>query len=167
MDKKNRLSLLKRLSISFKFILIFLSSNSYIAYGQEIIDHNILYYKNHRGPNTLNIEVVNLKNNEGFLILGLFDENKKEVLSVKNIIIVDRKTNIKIDSLKSGKYVVRFWHDSNKNGKLDTNFIGIPKEEFGNSNNIKPNFGPPKFEDMIFKIDNDMILKMIAQNLNL
>lgn len=167
MDIKNRPSLIKCISTGLKFLLIFLSSNSYIAYGQETIDHNILYYKKHRGHNTLNIEVVNLKNNEGFLILGLFDENKKKVVTVKNIIIVDRKTNIKIDSLKSGKYVVRFWHDSNKNGKLDTNFIGIPKEEFGNSNNIKPNFGPPKFEDMIFKIENDMLLKMKAQSLNL
>lgn len=167
MDIKNRLSLIKCLSIGLKFLLIFLSSNSYVSYGQEIIDHNILYYKKYKGDNTLNIEVVNLKNNEGFLILGLFDENKKEVVTVKNIIIVDRKTNIKIDSLKSGKYVVRFWHDSNKNGKLDTNFLGIPKEEFGNSNNIQPKFGPPKFEEMIFEIKNDFYLKMIAQSLNL
>lgn len=167
MDIKNRLSLIKYLSIGLKFLLIFLSSNSYVSYGQEIIDHNILYYKKYKGDNTLNIEVVNLKNNEGFLILGLFDENKKEVVTVKNIIIVDRKTNIKIDSLKSGKYVVRFWHDSNKNGKLDTNFLGIPKEEFGNSNNIQPKFGPPKFEEMIFEIKNDFYLKMIAQSLNL
>jgi len=164
---KNRLSVSKYLSKSLKFLVIFLSLNSYVSYSQEIIDHNILYYKKYKGHNTLNIEVVNLKNNEGFIILGLFDENKKEVVTVKNIIIVDRKTNIKIDSLKSGKYAVRFWHDSNKNGKLDTNFIGIPKEEFGNSNNIQPNFGPPKFEDMIFKIENDMLLKMIAQSLNL
>ena len=164
---KNRLSVSKYLSKSLKFLVIFLSLNSYLSYSQEIIDHNILYYKKYKGHNTLNIEVVNLKNNEGFIILGLFDENKKEVVTVKNIIIVDRKTNIKIDSLKSGKYVVRFWHDSNKNGKLDTNFIGIPKEEFGNSNNIQPNFGPPKFEDMIFKIENDMLLKMTAQSLNL
>ncbi|MAD12012.1 MAG: hypothetical protein CMC04_04755 [Flavobacteriaceae bacterium] len=164
---KNRLSVSKYLSKSLKFLVIFLSLNSYVSYSQEIIDHNILYYKKYKGHNTLNIEVVNLKNNEGFIILGLFDENKKEVVTVKNIIIVDRKTNIKIDSLKSGKYVVRFWHDSNKNGKLDTNFIGIPKEEFGNSNNIQPNFGPPKFEDMIFKIENDMLLKMTAQSLNL
>ena len=71
------------------------------------------------------------------------------------------------DRLKMGDVCWYGEGDLNKNGKLDTNFIGIPKEEFGNSNNIQPNFGPPKFEDMIFKIENDMLLKMTAQSLNL
>ena len=150
-----------------KFILILFSANFYFVSGQEIKDYNILYFTDERGPFSLEIEVGKLENDLGFLMLGLFDENKNKVIAVKNIPIVDLKSIIKIDSLKSGNYAVRFWHDSNKNGKLDTNFLGIPKEEFGNSNNIQPKFGPPKFEEMIFEIKNDFYLKMIAQSLNL
>ena len=42
--------------------------------------------------------------------------------------------------------------DINANGKLDSNFIGIPKEPVGFSNNCKGKFGPPKYEDCAFKI---------------
>jgi hypothetical protein len=42
--------------------------------------------------------------------------------------------------------------DENENGKLDTNFFGIPKEQYGFSNNTKA-FGIPKFEAAAFAID--------------
>jgi uncharacterized protein (DUF2141 family) len=35
-----------------------------------------------------------------------------------------------------GTYAVKFHIDENENGKLDTNFLGIPKEQYGISNNI-------------------------------
>jgi uncharacterized protein (DUF2141 family) len=37
--------------------------------------------------------------------------------------------------LKPGKYAVSAFHDADKDGKLKTNFIGIPKEPVGVSNN--------------------------------
>ena len=42
--------------------------------------------------------------------------------------------------------------DENENEKLDTNFFGIPKEQYGFSNNTKA-FGIPKFEAAAFAID--------------
>jgi len=41
-----------------------------------------------------------------------------------------------------GKYAVSVFHDENSNGKLDTNFLGIPREGVGASNNAKGHFGP-------------------------
>ena len=35
-----------------------------------------------------------------------------------------------------GTYAVKLHIDENENGKLDTNFIGIPKEQYGISNNV-------------------------------
>ena len=35
-----------------------------------------------------------------------------------------------------GTYAVKLHIDENENGKLDTNFLGIPKEQYGISNNI-------------------------------
>jgi uncharacterized protein (DUF2141 family) len=36
-----------------------------------------------------------------------------------------------------GTYAVKLHIDENENGKLDTNFLGIPKEQYGISNNIQ------------------------------
>ena len=81
--------------------------------------------------NTLNIEITELNNNNGSIVLELLDENENQILAFNNIPIVDNRSIFKIDSLSSGKYALRFFNDDNENGKLDTNLFGIPKEEFG------------------------------------
>ena len=52
-------------------------------------------------------------------------------------------------------------HDENRNGKLDTNFLGIPKEGVGASNNPKSRFGPPSFEESMFVLDCPELSKEI------
>jgi uncharacterized protein (DUF2141 family) len=46
---------------------------------------------------------------------------------------------------------VSAFHDENSNGKMDTNFVGKPREGVGASNNAKGHFGPPKFDDAAFR----------------
>ena len=56
--------------------------------------------------------------------------------------------------LPPGHYAVSVYLDENQNGKLDINFIGIPKEPVGASNNPKPHLGPPRFKDCTFGMGN-------------
>ena len=35
-----------------------------------------------------------------------------------------------------GTYAIKLHIDENENGELDTNFLGIPKEQYGTSNNL-------------------------------
>lgn len=53
----------------------------------------------------------------------------------------------------AGTYAVTVYHDANGNGRLDTNWIGIPKEPVAVSNNAKGRMGPPKFKDAKFVVD--------------
>ncbi|HOW50971.1 MAG TPA: DUF2141 domain-containing protein [bacterium] len=53
----------------------------------------------------------------------------------------------KFEGLTPGDYAVAVMHDENDNGQIDTNWIGIPKEGLGVSNNAKGVMGPPKFKD--------------------
>ncbi len=50
-----------------------------------------------------------------------------------------------------GRYAVSVFHDENSNGKMDANFIGIPKEGVGASNDAKGRLGPPKFDAAAFQ----------------
>jgi len=61
-------------------------------------------------------------------------------------------TELTIPNILSGEYAVAVFADMNGNGKLDSNFIGIPKEPVGASRDAKGSFGPPKFADAVFKI---------------
>lgn len=51
-----------------------------------------------------------------------------------------------------GRYGVAVMHDENSNHKLDRNFIGIPKEGFGFSNNPKVGFSAPGFDSVAFQV---------------
>jgi len=56
--------------------------------------------------------------------------------------------------IPSGVYAVAIYHDSNSNGKLDKNFLGIPKENYAFSNNASGTFGPPDFKDAAFILED-------------
>jgi len=49
-----------------------------------------------------------------------------------------------------GEYAVSVFHDENSNGKLDRNFMGMPKEGVGASDDAVGHFGPPKYDDARF-----------------
>jgi uncharacterized protein (DUF2141 family) len=102
----------------------------------------------------LEIEITGIKNNTGKIMLQLMDPDEKTV-SEKMSEIKDQKCLILIENLKPGKYAVRYFHDENLNGEMDTNFMGIPKEGYGFSNNAKGSFGPPPFEKWLFEISAD------------
>ena len=54
--------------------------------------------------------------------------------------------------LPAGTYAIGIFHDVNLNNKLDNNFFGIPKEQYGFSNNARALFGPPEFGAAAFEL---------------
>ena len=71
-------------------------------------------------------------------------------------------TEFIFSNLKSGKYALSVMNDQNGNKIIDKNLIGIPKEEWGVSNNVRPTLRAPKFEEAVFDIDekSDLTLKI-------
>jgi uncharacterized protein (DUF2141 family) len=111
---------------------------------------------------SLTVNVRKLKNNEGMVYLVLQDPTKKAIQQ-QFVPINKKEAQALFRNLKPGKYVVRLYHDENNNKKLDTGLFGMPTESWGNSNDVKAHFAPPKFDDMIFSIENDLT---ISVNLN-
>ncbi len=77
-------------------------------------------------------------------------EGDTSVYIGKILPIINREVVIELDSLKFGEYAVKTFHDKNKNGKLDLNFLGIPTEDYGYSNNARSWFGPPSWDKAKF-----------------
>ncbi len=59
--------------------------------------------------------------------------------------IMGGRATCEFPGVPGGVYAVSVFHDENLNGRLDTNWLGIPREGVGASNNPKPRMGPPKF----------------------
>lgn len=108
------------------------------------------------GQTPLTITITNIQNTKGSMRIGIYNADKdfpNENDTYKNKVYKVSKTGsmlIKITDLPYGEYAIGFHHDENKNGKMDKNFIGIPKEPFALSNNFKPLFSAPDFEDCKF-----------------
>ena len=68
------------------------------------------------------------------------------------IVMVEAGTSTFEYELPAGQYAVGIFHDVNLNNKMDNNFLGLPKEQYGFSNNTRGLFGPPSFEDTAFEL---------------
>ncbi|MCT4643140.1 MAG: DUF2141 domain-containing protein [Bacteriovoracaceae bacterium] len=102
---------------------------------------------------TINIKRYKAKSKPRIGVL-VFDKEKGFPKKEDSAIFRDffHSSNIKI-KLKKGTYAISVFEDENNDGKLNTNFIGIPKEGVGFSNNSKLIFGPPDFEDSKILLD--------------
>jgi uncharacterized protein (DUF2141 family) len=56
-------------------------------------------------------------------------------------------------NIPKGIYAISIFHDRNNNGEIDKNFVGIPTEGYGFSNNIKHKFTSATFEEAQFSIN--------------
>lgn len=107
----------------------------------------------------LTVQISGLKNNTGLVQVGLFNSEGTFLKTAYKGVSSEIKSNsaiVTFSNIPKGKYAISAYHDTNKNGKLDTNFIGIPKEDFACSNNAKGKMGPPKYEDAKFDLTKDM-----------
>lgn len=54
--------------------------------------------------------------------------------------------------LPPGRYAIGTYADSNNNGKLETNFVGMPKEMYGFSNDARNRFSRPEWSKASFDL---------------
>jgi uncharacterized protein (DUF2141 family) len=116
----------------------------------------------------ISVQIDGFKNNNGLINIILFNQSKgfpseyKYGLASQSLPIDSSIISITFDSLSYGEYALSVLHDENNNGKMDTNFLGIPKEGYGVSNNIRPKMRPPRFDEALFSLkEPQKIIKII------
>ena len=132
-----------------------------VIFSQE--ENSKYYITDLRGDISLEMEINNLQSNNGPLYIRILDENENPVI-VGTSPVINYSARISFDSIYPGKYAIQFFHDENENQKMDFSLIGIPKEKFGSSNDVKPFLGPPKFKKMLFNLNDNKKVIMIPVN---
>lgn len=114
----------------------------------------------------IHVEVLNIRNSEGSVACALFesaDGFPVDYLRLATKIVVMKvrreQAHCDFEDAPPGTYAIAVVHDENVNGKLDTNWLGIPQEGYGFSNDARAMFGAPSFQDASFPYD--------GKNLNL
>jgi len=114
--------------------------------------------------NDIHVIVENIKSNKGTIYMAIYDTEASFLnTEYKGAIVpIDNHTcRYTFKDIPDGVYAISLFHDENDNRTMDTNFVGIPKEAYGCSNNAKGFMGPPKWKDAKFEIKDQVITQTI------
>jgi uncharacterized protein (DUF2141 family) len=120
--------------------------------------------------NQIHVEIAGLRNDKGQVVCDLFssaaDFPKKRDKAVAHAtsVITNRHAVCEFAGVAPGTYAIAVFHDENSNGKLDSNFMGIPREGVGASNGAKGHLGPPKFDAAAFRFAGGLLELTITIN---
>lgn len=95
--------------------------------------------------------ITNLRSARGTCIVSLYNRKEgfpgKTSVATHKVKLTAKECTFVFEKLPKGDYAIAAYHDENNNGRLDTNFIGIPTEGFAFSNNPRTTMGPPSFAE--------------------
>jgi uncharacterized protein (DUF2141 family) len=100
---------------------------------------------------TLTVNVQGLRSGKGLIAVSLYADDKKKFLVKKGSIYVGRvdarapATRLCMHLPAAGTYALAVYHDEDASRKLNRNFVGLPTEGFGFSNNPKTFMSLPAF----------------------
>ena len=109
-------------------------------------------------PILISVIIKDIKTPNGQILMGIYKDDvsfDKEIAYKK---VQAFKTKISNGTLvvevklEPGKYGISLMDDENFNGKMDYNFIGIPKEGFGFSNYYHTGLTKPKLKSFLFEV---------------
>lgn len=112
----------------------------------------------------LTVRVTGIRNAKGKILSSLFRdgqpvENRQAEIDAKTL-----TATIVFEKIPQGVYTVQLMHDENLNGKMDKNFMGIPQEGYGMSNNPGKRMSKPGFDETNFQVNQPAMaieIKMI------
>lgn len=112
----------------------------------------------------IHVNILNIKNSTGTVACALFETAEgfpKDFLRrATNVMVIKiRKVQARCDfeDIPPGTYAMAVIHDENMNGELDANWLGVPTEGYGFSNDAKGLVGAPSFSSASFTYDGENI----------
>jgi uncharacterized protein (DUF2141 family) len=110
-------------------------------------------------PNVLRVQLDGFRNDKGKAHCSIFNDTDPAAFpkrddkwfkdswapSIKNAYV-----EVDFTALPPGKYALVCYHDENSNGKFDETILGMPKEGYCFSNNVKPTLSAPNFNECAF-----------------
>ncbi len=119
----------------------------------------------------IHVTVEDIRNSTGKVACALFESSagfpKEFVKSATHIAMQEiRETQARCHFLgiPPGTYALAVIHDENLDGKLATNWLGVPTEGYGFSNNVTATLSAPSFEDAQFAYEGQNLDMTISLN---
>ncbi len=121
--------------------------------------------------NSLSVKVNNVQSDAGYIYISIYSNEKGfpiDITKAEKTFKVKAKKGfvlVELEKIQAGNYAISVYHDINSNAKLETSFLGIPREPIGVSNNAKGFMGPPSFKDCLFNFSSTKTIKIDLEDL--
>lgn len=108
--------------------------------------------------NAIRVIVTNVRKSKGMITVDLHGDKPEEFLKKKKkllrIRVPARKGRVEmcLPAPGPGVFAIALYHDVNGNKKFDKNFLGLPAEPYGVSNNPTIGLGAPKHKQARFTV---------------
>jgi hypothetical protein len=119
-----------------------------------------------QSKNLIELSFTNQKSANGKFFLAVYDNENSFGTPEKAVFLktFPAKNPFRESfELKSGEYAFAVFQDLNENGKLDKNWVGIPTEPYGFSNDPVIRFGPPSFKDCLIKLSKESKINILLR----
>jgi uncharacterized protein (DUF2141 family) len=110
---------------------------------------------------SIKINIPNIKSDKGEILIALFNkadgfpENADNAFQTAKMKAKKGTLSISLPNIADGRYALAIFHDENGDGKMNKNILGIPKEGYGVSNNVKNLMSAPTFKEAAFTHNRD------------
>ncbi|MDX8341147.1 DUF2141 domain-containing protein [Draconibacterium sp. IB214405] len=115
----------------------------------------------HGQSTTLIVTVPNINPLKGEIQVSVYDNDESflkenEEYKIYRFKVEEAKGSFVINDLPEKEYALIIYHDENDNKKMDKSIIGMPKEGYGFSKNVKPGLSRPDFKDCSILLNKDV-----------
>jgi uncharacterized protein (DUF2141 family) len=108
----------------------------------------------------IHVTILNIRNAIGTVDCALFNSSSgfptdtlRSAMRLTAMKVPNRTARCDFDELPAGRYALVVLHDENMNGRIDYNWLGIPREGYGFSNDARGILAAPSFEQAAFVYD--------------
>ena len=108
----------------------------------------------------IHVTIHNIRNSIGTVDCALFEsangfpaDTLRSAIRLVAMKVPNRTARCDFDEVPAGKYALVVLHDENMNARIDYNWLGIPREGYGFSNDARGTLGAPSFEQAAFIYD--------------
>ena len=119
----------------------------------------------------IHVKILDIRNSAGTVACALFKgpdgfptEYMHAATNIMMMKVQDRQARCDFADIPPGTYALAVIHDENKDGKLEANWVGVPTEGYGFSNDAKALMSAPSFDAASFPYNGRNLELTISLN---
>lgn len=118
------------------------------------------FFAQEANTSTITVVIEKLTTDEGEVFGSLYSEKTFLISNPELTAKAEIKNGTAVlifENVPRGVYGVTAFHDENGNEKMDFEATGMPKENYGSSNNKFNPYGPPTWSDARFEVTGEAV----------